>query len=226
MIVAQILASKGRDVATTSPDTTISAVVAELSAAQDRRARRGRGRDRRCRDRLGAGHRQGACRARRRAARRPVGSIMTRDVVTCGESETINSVMARMTRGRFRHLPVVEGGRLAGIVSIGDVVKARIEEVEHEAEEMRTYIATQPGGGLSSCPRGRHARARFACPRDSRQISTISPISVALAQALVADVDRLGGAVEFEVADPAELRADGGGRAGRRRGASGRCGPG
>jgi CBS domain-containing protein len=67
---------------------------------------------------------------------------MTREVVTCGESETINRVMGRMTRGRFRHLPVVENGRLAGIVSIGDVVKARIEEVEHEAEDMRTYIAT------------------------------------------------------------------------------------
>jgi CBS domain-containing protein len=47
-----------------------------------------------------------------------------------------------MTRGRFRHLPVVASGRLAGIVSIGDVVKARIEEVEREADEMRSYIAT------------------------------------------------------------------------------------
>jgi CBS domain-containing protein len=50
--------------------------------------------------------------------------------------------MQMMTRGRFRHLPVVKHGKLAGIVSIGDVVKARIEEVEREAEEMRTYIAT------------------------------------------------------------------------------------
>lgn len=47
-----------------------------------------------------------------------------------------------MTRGRFRHLPVSSGGRLAGIISIGDVVKARIEEVEREAEDMRAYIAT------------------------------------------------------------------------------------
>jgi CBS domain-containing protein len=71
-----------------------------------------------------------------------VASIMTRSVVTCIERETINDVMSRMTRGRFRHLPVAAGGRLTGIVSIGDVVKARIEEVEREAEEMRTYIAT------------------------------------------------------------------------------------
>ena len=66
---------------------------------------------------------------------------MTRTVVTCGESETINDVMTRMTRGRFRHLPVVENGRLTGIISIGDVVKARIEQVEREAEDMRAYIA-------------------------------------------------------------------------------------
>jgi CBS domain-containing protein len=72
----------------------------------------------------------------------PLASIMTRAVVTCSEGETIDSVMTRMTRGRFRHLPVVTGGKLAGIISIGDVVKARIEQVEREAEEMRTYIAT------------------------------------------------------------------------------------
>ena len=62
--------------------------------------------------------------------------------MTCRERETINDVMARMTRRRFRHMPVVEDGTLVGIISIGDVVKARIEEVEHEADEIRTYIAT------------------------------------------------------------------------------------
>lgn len=71
----------------------------------------------------------------------PLSTAMTRAVVTCNESETINEVMTRMTRGRFRHLPVVENDRLAGIVSIGDVVKARIEQVEREAEDMRAYIA-------------------------------------------------------------------------------------
>ena len=68
-------------------------------------------------------------------------TVMTRAVVTCSESETINEVMTRMTRGRFRHLPVVDGDRLTGIISIGDVVKARIEQVEREAEDMRAYIA-------------------------------------------------------------------------------------
>ena len=67
---------------------------------------------------------------------------MTREVITCGEADTINHAMSRMTRRRFRHLPVVEDGELVGIISIGDVVKARIEQVEHEADELRSYIAT------------------------------------------------------------------------------------
>ena len=71
----------------------------------------------------------------------PLTDVMTRKVMTCVESETVNDVMARMTRGRFRHLPVVAESRLAGIISIGDVVKARIEQVEREAEDMRAYIA-------------------------------------------------------------------------------------
>ncbi len=71
----------------------------------------------------------------------PVSGIMTSKVVTCNDGETIDSVMSRMTRGRFRHLPVATAGRLTGIISIGDVVKARIEQVEREADEMRAYIA-------------------------------------------------------------------------------------
>ena len=63
-------------------------------------------------------------------------------MVTCRERDKINTVMGRMTERRFRHLPVVEEGDLVGIVSIGDVVKARIEQVEFEADELRTYIAT------------------------------------------------------------------------------------
>ena len=72
----------------------------------------------------------------------PAESCMTEDVTTCTPSETIHELMQKMTEGRFRHIPVVEDGRLAGIVSIGDVVKKRIEEVEREAEQMREYIAT------------------------------------------------------------------------------------
>lgn len=71
-----------------------------------------------------------------------VQDAMTSKVSTCREGNTINEVMELMTRGRFRHLPVEKEGRLDGIVSIGDVVKRRIEDVEREAEQIREYIAT------------------------------------------------------------------------------------
>lgn len=71
-----------------------------------------------------------------------VADVMTRKVKTCGQSNTVNEVMEIMTAGRFRHLPVEHEGRLDGIISIGDVVKRRIQEVEREAEEIRSYIAT------------------------------------------------------------------------------------
>ncbi len=69
-----------------------------------------------------------------------VRQVMTRDVVTCDPDESIDQVMEMMTRGRFRHLPVVRHGELLGLVSIGDVVKARIEEATHEAEALKAYI--------------------------------------------------------------------------------------
>lgn len=72
----------------------------------------------------------------------PVSALMTRKVKVCHENNTINEVMETMTRARFRHLPVEKDGVLDGIISIGDVVKGRIEEVEQEAEAIRTYIAT------------------------------------------------------------------------------------
>jgi CBS domain-containing protein len=72
----------------------------------------------------------------------PVSNFMTKDVRTCTERDTVHWLMEEMTAHRFRHLPVVEGGRLIGIVSIGDVVKQRIAEAELEAASMREYIAT------------------------------------------------------------------------------------
>jgi CBS domain-containing protein len=71
---------------------------------------------------------------------RPTADYMTRTVTTCTPADTIADVMAWMTQGRFRHLPVVDGGRLVGVVSIGDVVKQRIASAEQEAEMMRSYI--------------------------------------------------------------------------------------
>jgi CBS domain-containing protein len=66
--------------------------------------------------------------------------IMTRDVVTCDPDDSIDDVMQTMTNGRFRHLPVVRHGELLGLISIGDVVKARLEEAKHETEALKAYI--------------------------------------------------------------------------------------
>ena len=141
MTVATILSDKGREVATTTAAKTVADAVALLA-----------------RKKIGAlvvveGDRIAGIISERDIVRaiaatggaaltEPVDAIMTRTVVTCTDAETIDSVMGRMTRGRFRHLPVVRGGKLDGIVSIGDVVKARISQVEREAEDMRAYIAT------------------------------------------------------------------------------------
>ncbi|HXZ46562.1 MAG TPA: CBS domain-containing protein [Pseudolabrys sp.] len=71
-----------------------------------------------------------------------VGQVMTRNVATCGEDDTAASIMERMTAGKFRHLPVVDKDKLVGLISIGDVVKQRVEEIEQESEAMRDYIRT------------------------------------------------------------------------------------
>ena len=66
--------------------------------------------------------------------------VMTRGVVTCDPDDSIDGVMQTMTEGRFRHIPVVRRGELLGLVSIGDVVKARLEEIRHETEALKAYI--------------------------------------------------------------------------------------
>lgn len=70
----------------------------------------------------------------------PVSAVMTKTVKTCSVDDSITAVMARMTRDRIRHLPVVDGGRLAGIVSIGDVVKYRLDELQLEASVLRDVL--------------------------------------------------------------------------------------
>jgi CBS domain-containing protein len=71
-----------------------------------------------------------------------VSAHMTRKVETATPASTVNEVMERMTHGKFRHVPIIEHGRLAGILSIGDVVKHRLAEIEADASAMRDYIAT------------------------------------------------------------------------------------
>jgi CBS domain-containing protein len=71
-----------------------------------------------------------------------VESIMTKKVFTCGEEDSVSQIMERMTQGKFRHVPVVDGKRLVGVVSIGDVVKYRLEEIETESNALKDYILT------------------------------------------------------------------------------------
>ncbi|NWG46652.1 MAG: CBS domain-containing protein [Alphaproteobacteria bacterium] len=75
------------------------------------------------------------------ALARPVREFMTQEVVTCGGDETVDQLMELMTERRIRHLPVLDGGELVGIVSIGDVVKMKIAATEFEAEALKQYIA-------------------------------------------------------------------------------------
>ena len=70
----------------------------------------------------------------------PVAEVMTRKVTICSRNDKLVDLMRRMTEGKFRHFPVVEEGRLVGIVSIGDVVKSRLEELQQESNAMSEYI--------------------------------------------------------------------------------------
>ena len=74
------------------------------------------------------------------ALAQPLAQVMTRKVFTCSPSETIGVIMERMTAGKFRHVPVVEQDQVIGVVSIGDVVKYRLQEMEHESAALRDYI--------------------------------------------------------------------------------------
>lgn len=72
----------------------------------------------------------------------PVSSVMTRKVVTCKETDTVAEIMETMTTGKFRHLPVIDNGKVVGLISIGDIVKWRVREYETEQEALRDYIKT------------------------------------------------------------------------------------
>ena len=72
----------------------------------------------------------------------PVSTVMTRKVVHCRPNDTVAAIMEMMTLGKFRHLPVLDAERVVGLISIGDVVKWRVQEYETEQEALRTYIKT------------------------------------------------------------------------------------
>jgi CBS domain-containing protein len=142
MTVKTILSAKGGSVVTIEPNTNL-AVAAKRLAERRIGALVVTGADQRIvgivseRDIVKELAERGAT-----ALDLPLTDVMTRKVMTCGSSDTISSVMERMTRGKFRHLPVVEQGRLVGIVSIGDVVKHRLEQMEREQSALRDYIQT------------------------------------------------------------------------------------
>ncbi len=73
---------------------------------------------------------------------RPLGDVMTAPAITVNRDTPVLEALALMTRRRIRHLPVVDGGEMCGFISIGDLVKARLDEIQHEAEAMREYIQT------------------------------------------------------------------------------------
>jgi CBS domain-containing protein len=72
---------------------------------------------------------------------RPVAELMTKDVTCCSPDDTVDSAMAMMTERRFRHLPVRQAGRIIAMISIGDVVKRKVEDAEAESQSLREYIA-------------------------------------------------------------------------------------
>ncbi|PRX97366.1 CBS domain-containing protein [Allonocardiopsis opalescens] len=142
MRIADVLRSKGSAVATVAPETTVRQLLARLAEHNigavvvveegTEAPPAGIVSERDVVRRL---HEQGAG-----LLDRPVSEIMTTSVVTCGPDDTVDSLTITMTEGRFRHLPVLDGGRLVGIVSIGDVVKSRISQLEHDHQQLEAYI--------------------------------------------------------------------------------------
>jgi CBS domain-containing protein len=139
MRIADVLRSKGGAVATIEPDATVSDLLAGLAThnigAMVVTEPDGVAGIVSERDVVRQLHAHGAS-----VLSQPVSAIMTAVVSTCSKSDTVDSLTRLMTENRVRHVPVVENGELIGIVSIGDVVKTRMEELEAEHEQLQSYI--------------------------------------------------------------------------------------
>jgi CBS domain-containing protein len=141
MNVEAILRGKGRAVATIRPDQTVTAALAALRdrnigalvASDDGETVDGIISER---DIV-----HGLADHGRDLLSLSVAEVMTRQVATCDPADTVADLMAEMTNRRIRHFPVVKDGRLVGIVSIGDLVKSRLDEIEYEARSLRSFIA-------------------------------------------------------------------------------------
>jgi CBS domain-containing protein len=142
MIVKAILSAKGSDVISIEPTASLETAVRTLTEHKIG-ALLVLGPDRRVigilseRDIVRALAEHGAG-----VLTQPLSRVMTRKVVTCSQSDTVDVLMERMTTGKFRHLPVIEQDQLIGVVSIGDVVKHRLQEMERESAALRDYIQT------------------------------------------------------------------------------------
>ena len=142
MTISIILASKGREVVTIAPGASLASAVG-LLVEKRIGALLILGADRRVvgilseRDVVRALAERGAG-----ALEEPVSQTMTRKVSTCNENESVLNIMERMTEGRSRHVPVVDQGQLVGIISIGDVVKHRLQVIERDSAAMHDYILT------------------------------------------------------------------------------------
>jgi CBS domain-containing protein len=141
MTVRSILDSKGHQVLSVEPDANLSAAVKILGGKKIGAVLV-----------MSAGRIEGILSERdivrvlseRGAAvlEEPVSGVMTRKVVSCRQSDTVAAIMEMMTLGKFRHLPVVEDGKVVGLISIGDIVKRRVHEYETEQEALQNYIKT------------------------------------------------------------------------------------
>jgi CBS domain-containing protein len=134
MIVKAILAAKGGNIVSIEPTATLDTAVKTL-AEHKIGALLVLGPDRRVIGILS--ERDGAS-----MLSQPLAQVMTRKVVTCSQSDTVGVLMELMTTGKFRHLPVIEDEKVIGVVSIGDVVKHRLQEIEQESAALRDYIQT------------------------------------------------------------------------------------
>ena len=153
MRIADILRGKGSAVATVTASTTVTGLLAEL-AVHNIGAMVVIGPDSSGRERAGVGGVIGIVSERDVVRhlptigpdllRRPVADIMSEVAVTCGPDDPVDDLAALMTNNRVRHVPVLDNGRLVGIVSIGDVVKSRMEELKAERQQLQAYI-TQGG---------------------------------------------------------------------------------
>lgn len=140
MKISALLAGKGGSVATIAPDISVSEALEVLAAHNVGALVVSAGDDHvdgivSERDIVRAAHRLGAG-----VLGEPVSAIMSATVLTCAPDDTVESLMVTMTDHRIRHVPVVVEGRLAGIVSIGDVVKSRIDELEDDRKALFDYI--------------------------------------------------------------------------------------